>query len=111
MCGTIQPDVVIFNDTIENNIRIGCLTMTDAQIYAAADLVGIHGFIESLPDGYTTRIGSEGGIQLTNAQKHRIAIARVLAREPAILIVDEDDAPETGNEWAFEVREFHFIHF
>lgn len=105
ICGTIQPEAIIFDDTIENNIRFGCSTLTKSQIYQACDAVGMHGFIDSLPDGYSTRIGPEGGFQLSAPQKKRIAIARVLARDPAILIVDEGDGDNInfGNELIIQV--------
>lgn len=105
VCGTIQSKAIIFNDTIENNVRFGCETLSQTEIFEACDAVGIHGFIDSLPDGYSSRIGFEGGVQLSSAQKQRIAIARVLARNPAILIIDEGEADNTdfANELIIQV--------
>lgn len=105
ICGTIQPEAIIFNDTIENNIRFGCTTLTQKNIFDACDAVGMHGFVNGLMDGYSTRIGPNGGCQLSTFQKKRIAIARVLARQPKILIIDEGDVDNVdfGNELIIQV--------
>jgi ATP-binding cassette subfamily B protein len=86
--GIVPQDTVLFNDTIEYNIAYGRPGATHADIVAAAKAAYIHDFIESLPDGYATRVG-ERGLKLSGGEKQRVAIARTLLKHPAILIFDE----------------------
>jgi ABC-type transport system involved in Fe-S cluster assembly fused permease/ATPase subunit len=86
--GIVPQDTVLFNDSIEYNIAYGRPGATKADIVAAARAASIHDFIESLPDGYATMVG-ERGLKLSGGEKQRVAIARTLLKDPAILIFDE----------------------
>jgi ATP-binding cassette subfamily B protein len=86
--GIVPQDTVLFNDTIEYNIAYGKPDASKEDIVAAAKAAYIHDFIESLPDGYKTMVG-ERGLKLSGGEKQRVAIARTLLKNPAILIFDE----------------------
>jgi ATP-binding cassette, subfamily B, heavy metal transporter len=86
--GIVPQDTVLFNDTIEYNIAYGKPDASKEEIVAAAEAAYIHDFIESLPDGYATMVG-ERGLKLSGGEKQRVAIARTLLKNPAILIFDE----------------------
>jgi len=86
--GIVPQDTVLFNDTIEYNIAYGKPGASHADIVAAARAASIHDFIETLPDGYKTMVG-ERGLKLSGGEKQRVAIARTLLKNPAILIFDE----------------------
>lgn len=86
--GIVPQDTVLFNDTIEYNIAYGKPDASKDEIIAAAKAAYIHDFIESLPDKYATMVG-ERGLKLSGGEKQRVAIARTLLKNPAILIFDE----------------------
>jgi ATP-binding cassette, subfamily B, heavy metal transporter len=86
--GIVPQDTVLFNDTIEYNIAYGRPGASRADVVAAARAAHIHDFIESLPDGYRTMVG-ERGLKLSGGEKQRVAIARTLLKQPAILVFDE----------------------
>jgi ATP-binding cassette, subfamily B, heavy metal transporter len=86
--GIVPQDTVLFNDSIEYNIAYGKPGASKEDIVAAARAASIHDFIETLPDGYATMVG-ERGLKLSGGEKQRVAIARTLLKDPAILIFDE----------------------
>ena len=86
--GVVPQDTVLFNDTIRYNIGYGKTDASEEQILAAADMANLTSFIEQLPDGYDTLVG-ERGLKLSGGEKQRIAIARTLLKNPAIMIFDE----------------------
>jgi ATP-binding cassette subfamily B protein len=86
--GIVPQDTVLFNDTIEYNIAYGRPGAPREQVIAAARAAHIHDFIETLPDGYGTLVG-ERGLKLSGGEKQRVAIARTLLKDPAILVFDE----------------------
>lgn len=86
--GIVPQDTVLFNDTIEYNIRYGRPDAGAQAVRRAATLAQLDDFIDTLPDGYDTLVG-ERGLKLSGGEKQRIAIARTLLKDPAILILDE----------------------
>ncbi len=86
--GIVPQDTVLFNDTLEYNIRYGRPTATDQEVQDAAEAAHLTQFIATLPDGMKTRVG-ERGLKLSGGEKQRVAIARALLKRPALLIFDE----------------------
>ena len=88
MIGIVQQEVYIFNGTIRENIRYGNPAASDQAVEEAAALANLHEFIQSLEQGYETKVGTKG-ITLSGGQRQRVSIARLFLKNPRILILDE----------------------
>jgi ABC-type transport system involved in Fe-S cluster assembly fused permease/ATPase subunit len=86
--GIVPQDTVLFNDTLRYNIAYARPGADQQAIEAAARAANIHAFISSLPQGYDTVVG-ERGLKLSGGEKQRVAIARVILKNPRILVFDE----------------------
>lgn len=88
LVGSVQQETILFNDTIEENIRYGSPNATHEQVVAAAKMANAHDFIMAQPEGYS-RMAGEKGFVLSGGERQRVAIARAILRNPPILILDE----------------------
>jgi len=86
--GMVPQDTVLFNDTVAYNIRYGRPSASEADVKQAAEIAQIGHFIETLPEGFETKVG-ERGLKLSGGEKQRVAIARTILKAPPILILDE----------------------
>ena len=89
--GVVTQETYLFHDTIAANLRYARPDATHADLVAAAGAANIHAFIDSLPEGYETMVG-ERGYRLSGGEKQRVALARVILKDPAILVLDEATA-------------------
>ena len=87
----VFQDVVLFDDSIKENIRLGKRGATDEEVYEAAKAANCYEFVQKLPDGYDTFIG-ENGTKLSGGERQRISIARALLKDAPIILLDEATA-------------------
>ncbi len=86
--GMVTQETYLFHDTIRTNLQYARLDANQAELEAACRIANIHDFIADLPDGYDTIVG-ERGYRLSGGEKQRIALARVILKDPRILVLDE----------------------
>lgn len=86
--GVVTQETFLFHDTIAANLRYARPGATHAELVAAASAANIHDFVSGLPEGYDTLVG-ERGYRLSGGEKQRVAIARVILKDPRILVLDE----------------------
>ena len=86
--GVVLQDSMLFNGTIEDNIRIACPNASHEDVERAAKLAGADSFVNELQNGYSTNVGERGSL-LSGGQRQRVAIARALLSNPRIIIFDE----------------------
>ena len=88
MMGIVSQEIILFNDTVKQNIAYGQEEIKDSNIISAAKAANAMGFIEELPNGLDTIIG-ERGVKISGGQKQRLSIARAIIKNPPLLILDE----------------------
>jgi ATP-binding cassette subfamily B protein IrtB len=95
----VFQQVFLFNDTIENNIKLGCPGATHKEVITAAKKACCHDFIQLLPEKYNTKVGENGG-NLSGGEKQRISIARAILKNAPIILLDEaTSSVDPENEW------------
>ena len=87
----VSQDNYLFDDTVRENIRMGCRDATDAQVEAAAHAAGCDSFISGLEQGFDTMVGG-GGAYLSGGERQRISIARAMLKDAPIIVLDEATA-------------------
>lgn len=101
--GLVTQDIILFNDTVRNNIAYGMTDVPLERVVDAARAAQAHDFIMELPQRYDTPVGEKGGL-LSSGQRQRLAIARALLKDPPILILDEaTSALDTESERLIQV--------
>lgn len=98
--GVVPQDTPLFNDTIEHNIRYGRMSATKEEVVEAAQRAKIHDIVQGFPDGYDTKVG-ERGLMISGGEKQRLAVSRLLLKDPPLLFFDEaSSALDTHTEQA-----------
>jgi|TARA_B110000037_G_scaffold19497_1_gene20822 subfamily B ATP-binding cassette protein MsbA len=88
LLGFVTQDSILFNDTVNNNVKLGKEDATNTEILEACSIANAHEFIKDLPQQYDTNIGDSGN-SLSGGQKQRLSIARAVLKNPPIMILDE----------------------
>lgn len=88
LMGIVTQESILFNDTVENNIKLGTENATEAEVLEASEIANANEFIQYLPEKFHTNIGDSGGT-LSGGQKQRLSIARAVLKNPPIMILDE----------------------
>lgn len=102
--GVVPQDTPLFNDTVEHNIRYGSINATHEEVVAAAQRARVHDTIQKFPDGYQTKVG-ERGLMISGGEKQRLAVSRLLLKDPPLLFFDEaTSALDTHTEQALMVN-------
>ena len=100
--GIVPQDTVLFNDSLRYNLQYSNAHASQADLERAAEMAHIRGFIESLPNGWDTVVG-ERGLKLSGGEKQRVAIARVILKQPPIMLFDEATSSlDTATEQAIQ---------
>lgn len=89
--GIVSQEPWLIDASIEENIRYGRPSATDEEVQQAASLANVLSFTDTFPDGLQTQVGPRG-TQLSGGQKQRVAIARILVKDPPIVILDEGES-------------------
>jgi ATP-binding cassette subfamily B protein len=98
----VSQDTFLFDGTVAENIRYGRFDASDDEVREAAEAAEAHEFVRELSEGYGTRVG-ERGVKLSGGQRQRIALARVILRDPAIVLLDEATASvDTETEYLIQ---------
>lgn len=86
--GVVPQDTPLFHSDVLHNVRYGRLDATDEEVMEAAKKANVHDTVTRLPEGYQTKVG-ERGLMISGGEKQRLAVARVLLKDPPILFFDE----------------------
>lgn len=98
--GVVPQDTPLFNDTVEHNIRYGSINASHEEVMAVAKRAHVHNTILQFPDGYQTKVG-ERGLMISGGEKQRLAVSRLLLKDPPLLFFDEaTSALDTHTEQA-----------
>ncbi|WP_296637566.1 ABC transporter ATP-binding protein [Polaribacter sp.] len=103
LMGIVTQESILFNDTVENNIKLGTENASNDKILEASEIANANEFIQNLPEKFQTNIGDSGGT-LSGGQKQRLSIARAVLKNPPIMILDEaTSALDTESEQLVQV--------